>query len=68
MSAFWGPDEHLPEEPGWPALPDQVEVTGQWAPMPRRDEPVAQRPQPDPFETTGAFAPPPRAGAGPDTG
>ncbi|MER6947105.1 hypothetical protein ABT294_24025 [Nonomuraea sp. NPDC000554] len=68
VSAFWGPDEHLPEEPGWPALPDQVEVTGQWAPMPRRDDPVAQQPQSDPLETTGAFAPPPRAGTGPDAG
>ncbi|MFI6919674.1 hypothetical protein ACIBIZ_06945 [Nonomuraea spiralis] len=57
-SAFWGPDDPA-EAPGWPALPDQVEVTGQWAPMPRREDGRPPRaPQPEPFETTGAFAVP----------
>ncbi|WP_043618348.1 hypothetical protein [Nonomuraea candida] len=55
-SAFWGPDEQA-EPPGWPSLPDQPEVTGQWAPMPRRTDPPPPRgPEPEPFETTGAFA------------
>ncbi|AQZ69158.1 Translation initiation factor 2 [[Actinomadura] parvosata subsp. kistnae] len=55
-SAFWGPDEQA-EPPGWPSLPDRPEVTGQWAPMPRRtDAPPPRGPQPEPFETTGAFA------------
>ncbi|MEV1178016.1 hypothetical protein [Nonomuraea sp. NPDC049784] len=55
-SAFWGPDEQA-EPPGWPSLPDEPEVTGQWAPMPRRtDGPPSRGPQPEPFETTGAFA------------
>ncbi|MEV4366260.1 hypothetical protein AB0J71_04275 [Nonomuraea sp. NPDC049637] len=40
-------------------MPDQVEVTGQWAPMPRREDGPPQRGrQPEPFETTGAFAVP----------
>lgn len=57
-SAFWGPDEH-DDAPGWPSLPDQPEVTGQWAPMPRRaDGPAPRAPQSEPFETTGAFAVP----------
>ncbi|MEV3979597.1 hypothetical protein [Nonomuraea sp. NPDC049758] len=74
-SAFWGPDDPA-EAPGWPALPDQVEVTGQWARMPRREDGPPQRSgrQPEPFETTGAFAvpadaapgfPPPDAPSGP---
>ncbi|MBF8188766.1 hypothetical protein ITP53_24135 [Nonomuraea sp. K274] len=55
-SAFWGPDEQA-EPPGWPSLPDQPEVTGQWAPMPRREHgPPPRGPEPEPFETTGAFA------------
>ncbi|WP_433433617.1 hypothetical protein [Nonomuraea sp. CA-141351] len=55
-SAFWGPDEQA-EPPGWPSLPDEPEVTGQWAPMPRRtDGPPSRGPQSEPFETTGAFA------------
>ncbi|MEV0615545.1 hypothetical protein AB0I81_19670 [Nonomuraea sp. NPDC050404] len=38
-------------------MPDQPEVTGQWAPMPRRTDPPPPRgPEPEPFETTGAFA------------
>ncbi|MEU5862364.1 hypothetical protein ABZ815_14385 [Nonomuraea sp. NPDC047529] len=63
-SAFWGPDDPA-EAPGWPALPDQVEVTGQWAPMPRREDGPPQRGrQPEPFETTGAFAVPADAAPG----
>ncbi|NUO99095.1 MAG: hypothetical protein HOW71_45805 [Nonomuraea sp.] len=32
-------------------------MTGQWAPMPRREDgPPSHGPQPEPFETTGAFA------------
>ncbi|MEU7856755.1 hypothetical protein [Nonomuraea sp. NPDC049141] len=67
-SAFWGPDEQGAEPPGWPSPPDQVEVTGQWAPMPQREggpAPAGPAPdaRPDPFETTGAFAPPPRSKA-----
>lgn len=64
-SAFWGPDDPA-EAPGWPALPDQVEVTGQWAPMPRREDGPPQRSgrQPEPFETTGAFAVPADAAPG----
>lgn len=55
-SAFWGPDEQA-EPPGWPSLPDQPEVTGQWAPMPRRtDAPPPRATTSEPFETTGAFA------------
>lgn len=55
-SAFWGPDEQA-EPPGWPSLPDQPEVTGEWAPMPRHtDGPPPRAPQSEPFETTGAFA------------
>ncbi len=72
-SAFWGPDNQQsdsfwgrgeqPEPPGWPALPDQPEVTGQWAPMPKQDTPPpAGGYQSAPFETTGAFAVPPRPG------
>ncbi|MGW4791721.1 hypothetical protein ACWEPC_04780 [Nonomuraea sp. NPDC004297] len=64
-SAFWGPDEQT-EPPGWPSLPDQPEVTGQWAPMPRRaDTPAPRGPQPEPFETTGAFALPNDHAGGP---
>ncbi|MGI5273903.1 hypothetical protein ACQEUU_32525 [Nonomuraea sp. CA-218870] len=73
-SAFWGPDDQQsdsfwgkddrPEPPGWPSLPDQPEVTGQWAPMPKRDTPPpATGHRSDPFETTGAFAASPRPGA-----
>ncbi|PZG13083.1 hypothetical protein [Nonomuraea aridisoli] len=54
-SAFWGPDEQA-EPPGWPSLPDQPEVTGQWAPMPRRTDAPPPAPQSEPYETTGAFA------------
>lgn len=55
-SAFWGPDEQA-EEPGWPSLPDEPEVTGQWAPMPQRpDAPPPRASQSEPYETTGAFA------------
>ncbi|MDA0637134.1 hypothetical protein OUY22_27335 [Nonomuraea sp. MCN248] len=71
-SAFWGPDnqqsdsfwdkDDRPEPPGWPSLPDQPEVTGQWAPMPKRDTPATGH-RSDPFETTGAFAASPRPGA-----
>lgn len=74
-SAFWGPDNQRSESdsfwgnseqqeaPGWPSLPDQPEVTGQWAPMPQRDTPPpAQGSQSDPFEVTGAFQVPPRPG------
>lgn len=76
-SAFWGPDneqpdsfwskpERRPEPPGWPSLPDQPEVTGQWAPMPKRDsDPAPDAFQSDPFETTGAFAAPLRPGDDP---
>jgi hypothetical protein len=74
-SAFWGPQDQQPEsfwgpgeqqpEPGWPSLPDQVEVTGQWAPMPQpADDVPAAGPQSDPFEVTGAFAAPPRTEPG----
>ncbi|WP_132621244.1 hypothetical protein [Nonomuraea terrae] len=68
-SAFWGPDEQA-EPPGWPSLPDQPEVTGQWAPMPRRADAPQPPPQSEPYETTGAFALPgdpafpPAGGAG----
>ncbi|WP_219460945.1 hypothetical protein [Nonomuraea rhizosphaerae] len=65
-SAFWGPDDQESEPPGWPSLPDQIEVTGHWAPMPKREGgPAGPAPdkRPDPFETTGAFAPPPRSQA-----
>ncbi|MEV4221417.1 cellulose binding domain-containing protein [Nonomuraea sp. NPDC049725] len=58
--SFWG-SEGKPSEPGWPSLPDQVEVTGQWSPMPQRDDaPSSAVPQSDPFEVTGAFAASPR--------
>ncbi|GAA2265464.1 hypothetical protein GCM10010149_01910 [Nonomuraea roseoviolacea subsp. roseoviolacea] len=67
-SSFWDTDDER-AEPGWPELPDQAGVTGQWAPMPQRDPGAAVRPpEKDPFETTGAFQPPPsrgRAGSGP---
>ncbi|MEV0197251.1 hypothetical protein [Nonomuraea sp. NPDC050691] len=65
-SSFWDTDDQQAEPPGWPELPDQAGVTGQWAPMPKRDPGAAVRgPEKDPFETTGAFQPPPsRAGAG----
>lgn len=72
-SPFWGPDE----PPGWPAPPDQVEVTGQWRPAPERNpaeaagsfasEPLERTgaflppTQAEPFESTGAFTPPPGA-------
>ncbi|WP_157250898.1 cellulose binding domain-containing protein [Nonomuraea typhae] len=49
-------------EPGWPAPPDQIEVTGQWAPRPGArltgDAPDPGPADSDPFETTGAFARP----------
>ncbi|MEO3887604.1 hypothetical protein [Nonomuraea sp. B5E05] len=46
-------------------MPDQPEVTGQWAPMPRRtDAPPPRAPQSEPFETTGAFALPADAASG----
>ncbi|NUW45323.1 hypothetical protein [Nonomuraea rhodomycinica] len=74
-SSFWDTDDEPAERaeraepPGWPELPDQAGVTGQWAPMPQRDPGAAVRPpEKDPFETTGAFQPPPsrsRAGSGP---
>ena len=58
--SFWGPSkDHPPEPPGWPSPPDQIEVTGQWAPMPQHDGGPASVPRPDPFESTGDFAPPP---------
>ncbi|WP_214323316.1 hypothetical protein [Nonomuraea sediminis] len=72
-SPFWGSDE----PPGWPAPPDQIEVTGQWRPAPERNpaeaagsfasEPIEKTgaflppTQGEPFETTGAFTPPPGA-------
>lgn len=55
-SSFFGPDS---EEPGWPAPPDQLEVTGQWTPAPNLGP--GQKPRPpheEPFETTGAFTMP----------
>ncbi|MFG2075856.1 hypothetical protein [Nonomuraea maritima] len=62
-SAFWGPDEQA-EPPGWPSLPDEPEVTGQWAPMPQRpDAPPPRASQSEPYETTGASA-----AAGPQQG
>ncbi|NUW34886.1 hypothetical protein HTZ77_26145 [Nonomuraea sp. SMC257] len=68
-SSFWDSDDERAEQPGWPELPDQAGVTGQWAPMPQRDPGAAVRPpEKSPFETTGAFQPPPsraRAGSGP---
>ncbi|MFI6598032.1 hypothetical protein ACIBHX_17385 [Nonomuraea sp. NPDC050536] len=60
-NGFWGSDE----PPGWPAPPDQVEVTGQWRPAPERTPAEAagsfasEPSEPsEPFERTGAFRPP----------
>ncbi|HEX4814967.1 MAG TPA: hypothetical protein VFV66_19675 [Nonomuraea sp.] len=46
-SAFWGPDEQA-EPPGWPSLPDRPDVTGHWAPMPRRENEPPRGPHPGP--------------------
>ncbi|MEV0144298.1 MULTISPECIES: hypothetical protein [unclassified Nonomuraea] len=65
-SSFWDSDDQQAEPPGWPEPPDQVGVTGQWAPMPKQEPgPAVRRPENDPFETTGAFQPPSRGAGGP---
>ncbi|MEV5554435.1 hypothetical protein AB0L44_12310 [Nonomuraea wenchangensis] len=63
-SAFWGPDEEA-EPPGWPSLPDRPEVTGQWAPMRRREGEPPRGPGSEPYEVTGAFALPTDSAGGP---